>query len=201
MTNKSWGSLAAGVFLIGLGVLFLLGQFIRINLWGLLWPFWIIGFGALFFAGMLAGGKSAAGLAIPGSIISMVGLILLYQNWSGYWESWSYAWALIIVAVGIGLFIMGAWNGQERTRRAGVDVAGVGIVLFLVFGAFFELGAAMLGMRRAGGVLWPLILISAGLYLLIKHSGLLPDRHSATNPEPSSLAMQAPRPDEPPSNS
>jgi hypothetical protein len=200
MTSRSWGSLAAGVFLIGLGVLFLLGQFVRINLWEWLWPFWIIGFGALFFVGMLAGGKSAAGLAIPGSIISMVGLILLYQNWFGHWESWAYAWALIPVAVGIGLFIMGLWNGRESTRRAGINVAGVGIVLFLVFGAFFELGAVMLGMRRAGGVLWPLILIGAGLYLLITRSGLLSGSNSSTSQEPPASVAESPRSDEPPSN-
>jgi hypothetical protein len=177
------------LILVGLGVLFLLEQFLRIDIWAFAWPFIIIAFGGLFFVGMVTGGKSAGGLAIPGSIISMIGLILLYQNTSGYWETWAYAWTLIITAVGIGMFIMGVWSGQEGARRAGVSVAGVGVVLFLVFGAFFELGASFLGLRRTSGLLWPLMLIAAGLYLLISRSGLFRRR---TPTQPSSTPSVSP---------
>ena len=56
---------------------------------------------------MFAGGKQAAGFAIPGTIVSGVGLVLLFQNITQHWESMSYFWTLIILFVGIGIYIMG----------------------------------------------------------------------------------------------
>ncbi len=168
MQNNSRAGIAGGAILIGLGALFLLAQFVRFDVWHFAWPFAVIGIGGLFFVGMLAGGRSAAGLAVPGSIISAVGLILLYQNTFGYWESWTYAWTLIVIAVGVGIFIMGVWNGQESTRRSGLSVAGVGAILLLVFGSFFELGFGLLGWPRVRHIFGPLLLIALGLYLLAR---------------------------------
>ena len=103
--RRNIGGLVGGSILIGLGVLFLLAQFFNFMAWQFLWPFIVIGAGGLFFVGMLAGGKSAAGLAIPGAIISVVGLMLLYQNLTGHWASWSYGWTIILVAVGLGILM------------------------------------------------------------------------------------------------
>ncbi len=72
------------LLLIGLGLLFLLLQFVPLDLGRNAWPFFIIIPGLLFFAGMALGGRDAARLAIPGSIVTMVGLILLYQNTTPY---------------------------------------------------------------------------------------------------------------------
>jgi hypothetical protein len=173
------GSLVTGVILIGLGVLFLLGQLFNFNAWRFLWPFTVIAFGALFFVGMVVGGRTAGALAIPGSIISMIGLTLLYQNLTRHWESWAYGWTLIVIAVGVGIFIMGLWSGEERHRQSGLRVAAVGFVLFVIFGSFFELGAALFGARGAGQLVFPLLLIGVGVYLLIARAGLWPARPAA----------------------
>ena len=46
-------SIVIGVVLIALGVLFLIGQFLRVEIWSALWPFLVILFGAaLGFLGM-----------------------------------------------------------------------------------------------------------------------------------------------------
>jgi hypothetical protein len=106
--KRNSGSLIAGTILIVLGLLSLAGQVFRgFTFWGYLWPFIIIAFGGLFFVGMFAGGKSLAGLAIPGSIICGLGIMMFLQNLTGYWESWSYSWTVILVLVGLGIFIMG----------------------------------------------------------------------------------------------
>ena len=70
MSNKRIsGSLVGGIILIVLGLLSLFGQIFRgFPFLSYLWPFIIIGFGGLFFVGMLAGGRSMAGLAIPGEV-------------------------------------------------------------------------------------------------------------------------------------
>src|SRR3989304_1989122 len=92
-----------GILLIGMGIVFLIGQFLRFDVWHYIWPFFILAAGGAFFAGMLAGGRSAGGLAVPGSIIVTVGLILLIQNVFDIWGTWAYAWGLIIAGVGGGL--------------------------------------------------------------------------------------------------
>src|SRR5574341_1892140 len=132
------GSLVGGSILIGLGVLFLLGQFFNFLAWNFLWPFVVVGVGGLFFVGMLAGGKSTAGLAVPGTIIGGIGLMLLYQNFTGHWASWAYGWTVILMLVGLGIWIMGLWGDNARQRHADLQVLKVGFVLFVIFGALFE---------------------------------------------------------------
>jgi len=101
MSKRNNTSLVLGSILLIIGILALLGQLLRgYNFWGNFWPFIIIGVGALFFVGMFVGGKSVAGLAIPGSIIAVNGLLLLVQNLTGYWESWSYGWTVTLISVG-----------------------------------------------------------------------------------------------------
>jgi len=165
-----------GAVLIGLGLLALFSQLFRdLRIWASLWPFVIIGCGALFFAGMFAGGKSMAGLAIPGSIISVNGLMLLVQNLSGRWGSWSYGWTVTLASVGLGIFIMGLYQGDEQRRQSGLKVMKVAAVLFIIFGAFFEV------LLSRGGLLgsqytFPVLLILLGGYLVLSRSGLLGKR-------------------------
>jgi hypothetical protein len=73
---------------------------------------------------------------------------------------------LIITGVGVGLFIFGSRSEIPEVRAAGRVVITVGMVLFFVFGAIFELGASLFGMRSPGGLIWPILLILAGLYVL-----------------------------------
>ena len=168
-TNRSnAGTLVVGIALILFGLLALAGQVFRVLDWGYLWPFAIIGFGALFFVAMFAGGKGAAAFAIPGSIISGIGLILLFQNITDHWESMSYFWALIILFVGVGIYIMGLYGGDENQKRSGWNVMKVGFILFIIFGAFFE----MLFSSNSS-ILFPLLLILLGGYLVLARSGLL----------------------------
>jgi len=180
--NSSRNNLIVAIFLIVIGVLFLAGQIFNFNVWSFAWPLIIIVAGLTFFAGMIAGGKSAGGLAIPGSIVTMIGLILLYQNTFHHWATWSYAWTLIIVAVGIGLIIFGYWSSQESIRQSGLRVIGVGFVLFVIFGSFFELGAMIVGLRSPSGLLWPILLILAGIYLILSRTGIFPWSRITTAP-------------------
>lgn len=156
-----------GAVLVILGLLFFAQQFINVDLGDYLWPFFIIVPGLLFFVAMVAGGRSAGGLAIPGSIITMVGLILLGQNLTGWWQSWAYAWALIFpTAVGLGMLIQGWWSGEPHLFQTGLRFVAVGLGLFAVFAIFFELVLGIGGFGGLGSVLFPLLLIVAGVFLL-----------------------------------
>lgn len=168
-TNRNnVGALIGGAILIGIGLLTLVSRMFTEIDWGLLWPFAIIGFGALFFIAMFAVGKSGAGFAIPGTIISGIGLVVLFQNITSHWTTMSYMWTLIIVFVGLGIYIMG-WYGEDANQRhSGGKVMKIGIILFIVFGTIFESIFSSLN-----NVIFPILLILLGGYLVLSRSGLL----------------------------
>jgi hypothetical protein len=168
-TNRSnVGSLIGGAVLIAFGLLSLAGQIFRNVNWGQLWPFLIIGIGGLFFVAMLAGGKQAAGFAIPGSIIGGIGLALLIQSITRHWEPMPYFWTLIILFVGTGIYIMGSYGGDESQKQSGIRVMKVGFILFLLFGAFFEMLFS-----SYNGLIFPILLILLGVYMMVARSGIL----------------------------
>ena len=168
-TNRSnAGALIGGAVMIVLGLLSLTGQVFRNVDWGFLWPFTVIGMGALFFVAMLSGGKQTAAFAIPGSIVCGVGLVLLFQNLTHHWESMSYFWTLIILFVGVGIYVMGWYGGDENQKRSGFRVMKVGFILFIIFGAFFEMMFSSFS-----NIIFPVLLILLGAYLILNRSGLL----------------------------
>jgi hypothetical protein len=168
INRSNSGSLIAGTILIVFGLLALGRRLIPAFDWGSIWPFAIIAFGALFFSAMIAGGKQSAPLAIPGSIISGIGLILLFQNLTGHWESMSYFWALILMFVGLGIYIMGWYGGDLNQKRSGFGLMKVGFILFIIFGAFFEL----LVFSSYNNLIFPVLLILLGAYLILSRAGL-----------------------------
>lgn len=190
-SQRNAGSLVGGGLLIIFGLLALVGQIFRgFNFWNTFWPFFIIGFGLLFFVGMFAGGRSVSGLAIPGAIVTTIGLMLFYQNITNHWESWSYGWTVILMAVGLGIFIMGVWGQNASQRAAGLRVLQIGLILFIIFGAFFELiftAGMPFGLRS---IIFPVALILLGLYLVLKRSGLWPTRSTDTISETSDKTLE-----------
>lgn len=166
--NRAGG--LVGLILLGLGMVFLMGQVFNISLIDFLWPFFVLVPGLLFFVGMVLGGKKAGALAIPGSIVSMVGLLLLYQNTFNHWESWAYAWALVFpTSIGIGLAIYGAWSDIPKLLDRGFKWISAGLIAFVLGGIFFEL---ILGISSnvLPNIVWPGLLILLGIYVLTRNN-------------------------------
>jgi len=169
------GGAGLGIALVVLGVLFLVQQYTGFNVWSWTWPLIVVAVGAALFVGSIAGGRFGAGLAIPASITTMTGLILLVQNTFNLWQTWAYAWALIFpTSIGLGIWLMGWLTDQPRSRQTGRRMAEGGIVLFLVLAAFFELALNLSGFMRngVGGTAIAIILILAGLYLVARRGEL-----------------------------
>jgi hypothetical protein len=134
------GTIVLGLALVILGGLALLGRMFSIDLLGLGWPIFVLAPGiALFAAGLAVGGRAGVGLAIPGGIVSMVGVVLSFQAATGLYATWAYAWALVAPGgVGVALVLYGLLTGQGDLVRNGVPVLLTGLGLFVAFGLFFE---------------------------------------------------------------
>jgi hypothetical protein len=153
-----------GAILVALGVAFLLRQTFQIDIGGFAWPLYIIVPGLGLLGAALLGGRGAGHLAIPGSVVTAIGLILFFQSTFDYYESWAYAWALLPTAAGVGMMIAGLREGRPKELHVGVEMIAGGLTAFLVFGTFFELfiyhGAFL------GAYTWPVALIVVGAILL-----------------------------------
>ena len=80
------------------------------------------------------------------------------------------------MSVGLGIFIMGVYGQNSTQRAAGLRVLRIGVIMFIIFGAFFELiftAGRPFGLRS---IIFPTALILLGLYLVLTRSGLLPSR-------------------------
>lgn len=162
--------LVLGLLLIGLGVLFFGARFVGFGFLALWWPGFVLVPGLVMLVVSLFGGKSTAGLAIPGAIAAASGAVLAFQNATGLWQTWAYLWPLVGPgAVGVGLAIFGARTGNARVRTVGGRLALAGLVIAAVLGVFFELVVGLSGPLGpvVGGVLWPVALIAAGLWLIV----------------------------------
>lgn len=164
-TNK-----ALGAALLGLGLLFLVTQIFNISLIGLLWPLFVMLPGVPFLYAAWNGGEDQSGLIFPGLIISGIGAILLYQNITGHWESWAYAWALIPAFVGLGLRFQGERTGSDEEANTGRHMVRYSLMAFAGFALFFEVlifGSIFSGLM---GILLPLALLGGGIHLIMKNN-------------------------------
>lgn len=156
----------AGLVLVLIGVLLL---FVRVGEVSS-WPLFVIVPGLALLGLALFGPARQAGLAVPGSIVTMVGLILALQEATGTYQTWSYAWGLVLAAVGIGTFLQASIETRPAGQREGLRLAGVGLALFAGFGVFFEAFVFADAMRGVVGWLVPAALIAAGVWMLLRRS-------------------------------
>lgn len=142
-----------GGFLVILGVLALLGQVLDFDAFGVGWPLLVVAVGIVLFASALAvPGPGGVGLAIPGGIVTMVGVVLAFQNATGLWATWAYAWALVAPGgVGLGMVAYGLLTNRREIVRGGWPPLFIGVALFLGFGLFFE-GILGLNVPRTAGL-------------------------------------------------
>ena len=159
-----------GAVLIVVGILFLIGQLLGIDLGRFAWPFFVIVPGILlFFLALARGGQAGERLAMGGSAVTMVGTILLVQNTFDYFQSWAYAWALVIpTSIGVGQILYSSIKDQEDMLGTGIRLAVAGIIIFVGFAISFELIIGFSGhgidLGRFG---LPAMLIVVGIFVLL----------------------------------
>lgn len=164
------GPTIVGVILVLLGLAWLLGRVANVDMTQVPWPLYVIVLGVvLFLLSVPARDRGGEGLAVVGAMVTVTGLILLYQDATGHWESWAYAWALIAPGgVGLGLLLFGLLGGRRGLIGAGARAALAGLGIFLVGAVFFELILNIGGdhFGQPGRVALSIVLVVFGLFWL-----------------------------------
>ncbi len=164
MSKRDRTRLAAGVVLILLGAWLMVVRFVPgLANWFQIeftWPLIVVGVGVfLLFLGLLSG---EPGMAVPACIVGGIGGLLYWQNITGNWASWAYAWALIPGFVGIGSILSGILGDKPRESiPSGLWLLFISAIMFMAFSGFF-------GGPKLFGDYWPVLIILAGLWLLVR---------------------------------
>jgi hypothetical protein len=163
------GTAVLGAILIAVGIIFFVGQQLEVD-WGqATWPFYVIAPGLVLLAFGLTQ-PHGSGLTIAGSIVTIVGLILLYQNVTDNWESWAYAWALVGPGgSGVGMLLYGTRSADAKMARDGFWQIVTALTIFAVAFIFFEGFIGLSGDRwNLAEWVMPAIIIGLGVVVLIR---------------------------------
>src|SRR5664280_564602 len=181
--GRQGGALAAGVVLVVVGLAFLAFELLRFDFGRYGWSVYVIAPGVvLLLIGLAIPHEGGLGAAIPGGIITTVGLLLSYQEATGAYASWAYAWALVGPgSVGLTLTLYGLLHRRLDLLDAGLRSAAVGLGLFVGFGLFFENviglddGAKTTALRDA----MPFLAVALGVIIVVLN--VLPRPHRGSD--------------------
>lgn len=166
-----------GLSLLGLNIF--LGQAVDITL-----PLVFLMLGAGFLLLVFAVSRASpwgALFYIPAALLTAFGIIFLFNVITNDWNSWAYAWLLLVAGAGVGLALTTRQMGWRRVYLlAGVGMAAGGVTFFALFGAI------------AGGlfirVIAPVLLVLGGLALYWIRPEWLPLRKTGAAAAPSEMA-------------
>jgi len=144
-------SLLPGFILIALGILLLLPKFTDISM-RQLWPLIVLGGGILFFVGFFVN-RTDYGLLMPGSILTVSGLLFAYCTYEG-WYTMSDLWPFFLVAPGLGFALMYLFGKREQG-------------LLIPAGILLGLGTLFLVGRTGFDYLLALVFIIIGVLFLL----------------------------------
>jgi hypothetical protein len=168
--HTSRAGIVAGIVLVVVGGLFLLGRVASLTLGADAWPLWIIVPGvAMLTASFATRTRAGLGLAIPGTIVTIVGLILWVQASNGLYATWAYAWALVApTGPGLAMLVYGLFLRDRGLAAEGLRTTMVGLALFLGFAMFFEGVLGLSGERVANlDQVLPYAAIGLGVVLVV----------------------------------
>jgi len=144
-TQLSWG-----IFLIAIGILFLIGNISQVGM-EILWPAFPLAVGLAFLFRYFSE-KTNFGLLMPASILIVISMLFLYCTIFGWWHMES-LWPIFIIAPGIG-FIAMYFGGQKDNSLL--------VPAFILFG----IGIIFLFISSGLRDFWPIFLILAGILII-----------------------------------
>ena len=167
--SSSTPAIGLGVALLLIGGLLFVGQLLDVGIDDVGWPAIVIGIGAIILVlGLFVNREQ--GMVIGGTVVTTVGLVLLYQDQTGRWETWAYAWALVgPAASGLGMVLWGIRTADPVEIRNGTWALLGGLAIFGIGFLFFE-GVIGIGGEPLGLPEWllPVVVIAIGVVVLAR---------------------------------
>jgi hypothetical protein len=170
--TRRWrgGEVALGGLLVFGGLVVLVGQALDLEVGRVAWPVFVIVPGlALLGLGLASAGRVGELLATVGGVVTTAGLVLGVQNATDRFDTWAYAWTLVLVAgAGTGRWLVGVVRGRRDLAAGGGWLIAVGLVGFLGLAVVFEVVVGIGGRGDGTGGRYGLavLLLGAGLVLL-----------------------------------
>ena len=162
-------SAALGIVLVVLGLFALLVAISGVDLTQYGWPLFVIVPGlTLLVVGFVGVGPGAS---IPGGIVTTLGLLLAYQNATGDWASWAYAWALVAPGgIGLGMYLQALRDRDQANLKTGRSLMFIGLLIFMIGFVFFEsiMGISGRDYGMFGKAALPVLLIVIGIILVLR---------------------------------
>jgi len=166
------GMIILGAGMLIVGAVLLLGRLVGFTMGEYLWPFIFILPGLIVLFSALASESNAnEGVAILGGILTSLGVLFLFQQITGLWASWAYAWALIApFSVGVSQMIYGNRKNRIAITATGKRLVNLGLIMFAIGLVFFEviLGISGFGLARFNLPVFPIVLIFIGAMVLLR---------------------------------
>ena len=176
-------AIVMGVILILIGTIYLAVELVPRHLldidvahYG--WPLFVIVPG-LVLIGVAGATPEASGLCVPGGIVIMAGLVLLFTNIFNLFATATYTWALVAPGgVGLGMWLQGLITDKPALRLSGSRTMGASFILFLLSALFFE------SIVHVSGILFPLLvrlllpvlMIVVGVIVMVRRTMPTPTR-------------------------
>jgi hypothetical protein len=183
---RNEGALILGGLLVAVGIIAYALQHLAIDparwLGGSGWTLFIIVPGLVLLGASLLTRAAGLGLSIAGSVVTTVGLLLLYQDQAAHYESWSYAWALIAPgAIGVGTLVHGVRFGRSDLVTLGTRLIAASLVLLLALGWYFESIFESGRVPFSIGENWPVVAVVLGAaviaFAVFRGRGRAPDEN------------------------
>ncbi len=105
------------------------------------WPLLILVLSSFFLVPALVGRQHRrvrAGMAVPGSILAVMGAVFLYSSVGDRWGDWAYLWTAGPFSIGLGLYLAGWIADAPAFKWIGSGIAAGAIIAFLVFAEAFS---------------------------------------------------------------
>jgi protein-S-isoprenylcysteine O-methyltransferase Ste14 len=197
--GRQRGMLTVGVLLVLLGAFFLASEQLNFDFGRFGWPIFVIAPGVfLLLLGLAIPHEGGLGAAIPGGIVTTVGLLLAFQEATGTYASWSYAWALVAPgSVGATLALYGLLHRRWDLLDAGLRTGAVGLGLFIGFGLFFENIIGVDNVHPNTLLRNALPAMAVGLGILIVLFNLMPERSQSRSGADAWSPVEPPAPPTP----
>ena len=141
------------------------------------WPMLLI-VGSLFFLIPIflsrLSRRLRAGMVIPGVMLLLIGIALLYTSLNDRWDEWATLWTVVPFSLGLGMYAAGWLADAPAFKWIGAALAAAGVVAYLALATAF--GGEAFRLIGALGI------IALGLALTV---GGLAQRLARKSPPPS----------------